>query len=85
MGEKKIIGLFNVIVCTCNGVKVLTLVGTFPLYKLSQKYNEKTIHFYGNYGLAIFENISGQQSGKLKNDFEKLFKKIDYKPLVNVI
>ena len=75
MGEKKIIGLFNVIVCTYNGVKVFTLVGTFLLHKLSQKYNEKTIDFYGNDALVIFENISGQQSGKLKNDFQKLFKK----------
>ena len=72
--------------CTYNGVKVFTLVGTFLLYKLSQKYNEKTIDFYGDDGLAIFENIGGQQSGKLKNDFQKLLKKKrDYKPLVNVI
>ena len=31
------------------------------------------------------KKISGQQSGKLKNDFQKLFRKTDYKPLVNVI
>ena len=56
-------------------MKVFTLVGTFLLYKLSQKYNEKAINFYGDDGLAIFKNISGQQSGKLKNDFQKLLKK----------
>ena len=74
MGEKEKSGLFNVIVCTYNGVKVYTPIGTFLLYKLSQKCNEKRIYLYRDDAIAISENISCQQSGKVKKDFQKLFK-----------
>ena len=48
--------------------------GTFILYKLSLKYNENNIDLYRDDGLAVFKNISGTKSEKVKKDIQKLFK-----------
>ena len=44
------------------------------LYKLSLKYNKINIGPYYDNGLAIFQNISGPKSEKIKKDIQKLFK-----------
>ena len=56
------------------GAEVCELARTFLLYKLSLKYNKKDIGLYRDDGLAIFKNISGPKSEKIKKDIQKLFK-----------
>ena len=47
---------------------------TFILYKFSLKYNKNNIDLYRDDGLAVFKNISGTKSEKVKKDIQKLFK-----------
>ena len=72
---KKDSGLFDVSMGAYDGVEVCELLGTFLLYKLSLKYNKNDISLYRDDGLAIFKNISGRKSEKIKKDIQKLFKK----------
>ena len=71
---KKDSGLFDVTMGAYDGAEVCELVGTFLLYKLSLKYNKNNIGIYRDDGLAIFKNISGPKSEKVKKDIQKLFK-----------
>ena len=71
---KKDSGLFDVTMGAYHGAKVCELVGTFLLYRLSPKYNKNDIGLYRDDGLAIFKNISGLKSEKVKKDILKLFK-----------
>ena len=71
---KKDSGLFDVTMGAYDGAEVCELVGTFLLYKLSLKYNKNDIGLYRDGGLAIFKNISGPKSEKVKKDIQKLFK-----------
>ena len=60
-----------------NGAEVHELVGTFPLYKLSQKYNKNKISFYRDNGLAIFKNISRPKSQKRLKFSKNCLKKMN--------
>ena len=71
---KKHSGLFDVTMGAYDGAEVCELVGTFLLYKLSLKYNKSKIGLYRDDGLAIFKNISGPKSEKIKKNIQKLFK-----------
>ena len=71
---KKDSGLFDVSMGAYDGAEVCELVWIFFLYKLSLKYNKNDIGLYRDDGLAIFKNISGPKSEKVKNDIQKLFK-----------
>ena len=71
---KKDSGLFDVTMGAYDGAEVCELVRTFLLYKLSLKYNKNNIGIYRDDGLAIFKNISGPKSEKVKKDIQKLFK-----------
>ena len=71
---KKDSGLFDVTMGAYDEAEVCELVGTFLLYKLSLKYNKNNIGLYRDDGLAIFKNISGPKSEKVKKDIQKLFK-----------
>ena len=71
---KKDSGLFDVTMGVYHGAEVCELVGTFLLYKLSLKYNKNKIGLYRDDGLAIFKNISGPKSEKIKKNIQKLFK-----------
>ena len=64
--------LFDVTIGAYDEVEVCELVGIFLLYKLSQKYNKNNIFLYRDDGLAIFKNISGPKSEKVKEDIQKL-------------
>ena len=57
-----------------DGAEVCELVGTFLLYKISRKYNKNDIGLYRDDGLAVFKNISGPKSEKIKKNIQKLFK-----------
>ena len=59
---KKGNGVFDVTMGAFNGEEECELVGTFLLYKLSQKHNKNKIGLYRDGGLAISENISGPKS-----------------------
>ena len=71
---KKDSGLFDVTMGAYDEAEVCELVRTFLLYKLSLKYNKNNIGIYRDDGLAIFKNISGPKSEKVKKDIQKLFK-----------
>ena len=71
---KKDSGLFDVNMGAYHRAEVCELVGTFLLYKLSLKHNKNDIGIYRDDGLAIFKNISGLKSEKVKKDILKLFK-----------
>ena len=49
--------------------EVCELVGSYLLYALSVKYNKTNIGLYRGDGLAVFRNISGQHSEKIKKEF----------------
>ena len=66
--------LFDVTMGAYDGAEECKLVGTFLLHKLSAKYNKNDIGFYHDDGLAIFKNISGPKSEKIKMSIQKLFK-----------
>ena len=69
--------LFDVTMGAYDGAEVCELVGCFILSDLSSKYNKKDIGLYRDDGLAIFKNISGPQSEKIKKEFQKAFTKYD--------
>ena len=69
--------LFDVTMGAYDGAEVCELVGCFILSDLSSKYNKENIGLYRDDGLAIFKNISGPQSEKIKKAFQKAFKKFD--------
>ena len=71
---KKDSGLFDETIGAYDGAEICELVGIFLLYKLSLKYNKNDIGLYRDDGLAIFKNISGPKSEKVKKDIQKLFK-----------
>ena len=47
----------------------------FMLNKISEKYNKNDIGLYIDDGLAVFKNISGPESERIKKNFQSLFKK----------
>ena len=65
---KKDSRLFDVTMSAYDGAEVCELVETFLLYKLSLKYNKNKIGLYRDDGLAIFKNISGPKSEKIKKN-----------------
>ena len=71
---KKDSGLFDVAIGTFDGAEVCKLVSNFLLYKLSEEYDRKNLALYCDDGLAIFKNVSGPDSEKIKKHFCKLFK-----------
>ena len=71
---KKDSGLFDVTMGAYDGAEACELVGTFLLYKLSLKYDKTNNGLYRDDGLAIFKNISGPKSEKVKKDIQNLFK-----------
>ena len=71
--RKKGNSLFDVTMGAFDGAEICELVGCFILNKLSQKYNKRDVGLYRDDGLAVFKNISGPQSEKIKKDFQKTF------------
>lgn len=50
------------------------LVGIFLQNQISQHYNKNNIGLYRDDGLAVFRNVSGPQSERIKKKLQKLFK-----------
>ena len=55
------------------------IVGMYLLSLISSKYNKENIELYRDDGLAVFKNIFGPRSDKIKKDFQKIFSKNDLK------
>ena len=71
---KKDIGLFDVAMGAFDGAKVCELVSNFLLHKLSEKYERRNLALYRDDGLAIFKNVSGAASEKIKIYFCELIR-----------
>ena len=69
--------LFDVAMGTFDGAEVCELAGNVLLNKLSEKHERKILALYRDDGLAIFKNVSGPDSEKIKKHFCKLFKDHD--------
>ena len=61
-------GLFDLTVGAYEGAEVSELVGSFLLYALSLKYNKASIGLYRDDRLAVFRNINGSHSEKIKKE-----------------
>ena len=72
---KRVGNLFDVIVGAYDGAEVCELVGIFMLNKISEKYDKNDIGLYRDDGLAVFKNISGPKSERIKKNFQSLFEK----------
>ena len=66
---KKEGGSFDVTMGTYNGAKVCDFIGIYMLYLIEKKYDLKNIGPYRDDGLAVFKNVSGPASEKLKKTF----------------
>ena len=53
--------------------EVSELIGISMLYLIGKKYNSKTIGIYRDYGLAVFKNVIGPASEKIKKQLRSLF------------
>ena len=58
-----------------DGAEVCKLVGIFMLNKISETYDKNDIGVYRDDGLAVFKNISGPKSERIKKNFQSLFRK----------
>ena len=63
---KKEGGSFDVTMGAYDGAEVCELIGIYMLYLIGKKYDSKNIGLYRDDGLAVFKNVSGPASGKIK-------------------
>ena len=61
--------LFDVTMGAYDGAEVCELVGIFMLNKISEKYNKNDVGLYRDDGLAVFKNMSGPESERIKKNF----------------
>ena len=71
---KKEGGSFDVTMRAFEGAEVCTLIVICMLYLIGKKYDSKNIGLYRDEGLAVFKNVSGPSSEKMKNHLQHLFK-----------
>ena len=64
--------LFDVAVGSYDGAEVCELVDSFMLNKINEKYNKNDIGLYRDGDLAVFKNISGLESERIKKKFQSL-------------
>ena len=57
-----------------DGAEVCELVGIFMQHKLSETYGIKDFGLYRDDGLAIFKNVSGPDSEKIKKHLQSSFR-----------
>ena len=74
---KKESGLFDVTMGAYDGAEVCEIVGLYLLSLLSTISSKQNIGLYRDDGLAVFKNISGPQSEKIKKQFQKVFNEND--------
>ena len=71
---KKEGGSFGVTMGAYDGAEVCELIAIYMLYLIGKKYDSKNIGLYRDDGLAIFKNVSGPASEKIKKQLQSLFK-----------
>ena len=71
---KKEGGSFDVAVGAYDGAEVCELIGIYMLYLIGKKYDSKNNWLYRDDGLAVFKNVSGPASEKIKKQLQSLFK-----------
>eukprot|EP00794_Sanderia_malayensis_P002118 gene2118-biopygen1896 len=71
---KKDTSMFDVTMESYGGAEICELVGLFNLNQLSTKHGKDSIGLYRDDGLAIFQNITGQQADRIRKDITKQFK-----------
>ena len=57
-----------------DGAEVCELFGIYLQSLLAEKYNKTDFGLYRDDGLAVFRNVSGPQSERIKKEFQKIFK-----------
>ena len=72
---KREVNLLDVTIGAYDGAEVCELVGIFMLNNISEKYNKNDVGLYRDDGLAVFKNISGPESQRIKKNFQSLLKK----------
>ena len=71
---KKEGGSFDVTMGAYDGVEVCELIGIYMLYLIGKKYDSKNIGLYRDDGLAVFKNVNGPASEKIKKQLQPLLK-----------
>ena len=66
---------FDVTMGSYDGAEVCELVGLFILNGLCNEYGKESIGLYRDDGLAIFRNISGPQTERIRKNITRHFKK----------
>ena len=74
---------FDVTMGAYDGAEVCELVGIYLLSLLSEKYNKNDIGLYRDDGLAVFKNVSGPMSEKIKKDFQRIFQENDLEIVIS--
>ena len=71
---KKESDLFDVTMGAYDGAEVCELVGIYLQYLISLHYNKQYIGLYRDDGLAVFKNVSGPDSERIKKKLQNIFK-----------
>ena len=71
---KKEGGSFDLTMGAYDGAEVCELIDIYMLYLIGKKYNSKNIGLYRDDGLAVFKNVSGPASEKIKKQLQSLVK-----------
>ena len=65
-----------------DGVKKCERIGIYVLYLIGQKYDSKNIGLYREDWLAVFKNVSGRATEKIKKQLKCLFKQKDLQIII---
>ena len=65
---------FDVTMGAYDGAEVCELVGIYLQSLLGEKYNKTDFGLYRDDGLAVFRNVSGPQSERIKKELQRIFK-----------
>ena len=71
---KKDGGLFDVTMGAYDGAEICELIGTYLLFLLGKKIDNKNIGLYRDDGLAILKKLSGPQLERMKKEFQRIFR-----------
>ena len=67
--------LFDVSMGAFDGAEICELVGIFMQHQISQNYNVTHFGLYRDDGLAVFKNITGSESERIKKHLQAMFKR----------
>ena len=79
---KKDGGSCNFTMAVYDVAEVCGLIDTYMLHLIGKKYESKNIGLYRDDGLAVFKNVSGPASGKIKKQLQSLFNQKDLQIII---